>query len=293
MTNCSFCTHELSSSLILQAGPRASSGGSAELHEVRKVYVAVVMAAAQLRTRRFRLSIATAKAGLRLAIELLDVEKPAWSVVKEMPYPTVSSVTEAVLSLTELVALGNAAVGKDCIAQAFMAAVTSQRQQQRHRNGAAAYSATVSSNNQYVIDALSAHVAVSLGQLETFVDVGSSMQTDRLTVAVLATTLGAGLFMQADVSLADIELAARLCAFAHGAMENVCGRQHRHTQQAARNAGVVLAELDRCGAKSDGSKRSTCILGQVRRGYWPGLMKPVITRVAGTGHIPRLARTVC
>ena len=90
MTNCSFCTHELSSSLILQAGPRASSGGSAELHEVRKVYVAVVMAAAQLRTRRFRLSIATAKAGLRLAIELLDVEKPAWSVVKEMPYPTVT-----------------------------------------------------------------------------------------------------------------------------------------------------------------------------------------------------------
>ena len=294
MTNCTVCTHLLSPSLILLAKPQALCGGSAELHGVRQVYVAVVIAAAQLRTRRPRLSIATSKAGLRLAIELLDVKKPAWNVVKEMHDTTVTSLTEAVLSLTELVALGNAAVGRDCKAQDFMAAVTIQRQQQKYRNAAAEYSATVSSNNQYVIDALRGpHVAVSLGQLEAFVKVGSSLRTDSFTVGVLATNLGAGLFMQAVVSLADIELAARLCTFAHGAMTVVCGRQHRHTQQAARNADVVLRELDRRGAKSDGSKRSTCILRQVRRGYWPGLMKPVITRVAGTGHIPRLARTVC
>ena len=77
MTNCSVCTHLLSPSLILRAGPQALFGGSAELHEVRQVYVAVVIAAAQLATGRHWLSIATSKAGLRLAIELLDVDKLA------------------------------------------------------------------------------------------------------------------------------------------------------------------------------------------------------------------------
>jgi hypothetical protein len=285
----------LSPGLILLARPQALFGGSAELSQVRQVHVAGVIAGAELATGCPRLSIATSTAGLRLAIELLDVRNPAWNVVKEMSTTAVISLTEAVLSLTELAALGNAAVGKDCKAQDFMAAVTSNRQQQRHRNAAAEYSATVSWNNQYVIDALRrVDVVVPLGQLETFVEVGSSMgRTEIFTVAVLATNLGAGLSMQAVVSLADIKLAARLSKFAHDAMTSVCGRQHRHTQQAARNAGVVLAELDRSGAKSDGSKRSTCILRQVRRGYWPGLMKPVITRVAGTCHIPRLGRTVC
>ena len=288
-TTCRDCNYMLGPWLILRVmrvpQPFLSVSGSAELQHVID---AEVIAAAQLATGRPRLAIVTLTAGLKLAIELLDVMNPASKVVKEICFA-------GVIRITELAALANAAAGKYNRAQDFMAAVHSKRQLENDRSDAAKYSAIVTASNKHFIDALRrVYVTVSPSQLDMFAELGTSMwRTESFTLGVLATNLGACLFMQAVVSLADITLAARLSVYAVEAMSIACGRQHRHTQQAARNATVVLGELDRHGAESDGSTRSTRIRTQVRPGYWPGLMKPVITRDAGTCHIPRLGRTVC
>jgi hypothetical protein len=288
-TNCPDCNHMLEPGLILR-GVRVPQAflpvsGSAEL---QRIIDAEVIAAAELAMGRPRLAIRTVTTGLKLAMKLVHVDHPSSDVEKEIGYL-------AMLRMTELAALANAAAGKYDRAQPLMAAVTNKRQEQRDRDDAANFSAIVSWSNMDVIDTQKDVPEMVLPrQLDMFADLGTSpWWTETFTLAVLATNLGARLVLMQPSSLADNKLAARLSIFAHGAMTSVCGRQHRHTQQAARNADVVLGELDRHGAKSDGSKRSTCILRQVRRGYWPGLMKPVITRVAGTGHIPRLARTVC
>lgn len=257
-TSCPVCNHMLLPGLILRADrvPQAflPVSGSAEL---QRIIDAEVRAAAELALGRIGYA--------------------------------------AMIRMTEHAALANAAAGKYDIAEPLIAAVINKRQELRGRDDAANFSAIVAWSNKYAIDAQMDVPAMVLPRLlDLFADLGTSpWGTEMYSLGVLATNLGACLFLMQPTSLADIELAARLCTFAHGAMTVVCGRQHRHTQQAARNADVVLRELDRRGAKSDGSKRSTCILREVRRGYWPGLMKPVITRVAGTGHIPRLARTVC
>ena len=288
-TSCPVCNHMLLPGLILRAErvPQAllPVPGSAEL---QRIIDAEVRTAAELALGRPRSAIRTATTGLKLAMDLVHVDHPSSHIEKGIGYA-------AMIRMTEHAALANAAAGKYDIAEPLIAAVINKRQELRGRDDAANFSAIVAWSNKYAIDAQMDVPAMVLPRLlDLFADLGTSpWATEMYSLGVLATNLGACLFLMQPTSLADIELAARLCTFAHGAMTVVCGRQHRHTQQAARNADVVLRELDRRGAKSDGSKRSTCILREVRRGYWPGLMKPVITRVAGTGHIPRLARTVC
>ena len=288
-TSCPVCYHMLLPGLILRAErvPQAllPVPGSAEL---QRIIDAEVRAAAELALGRPRSAIRTATTGLKLAMDLVHVDHPSSHVEKGIGYA-------AMIRMTEHAALANAAAGKYDIAEPLIAAVINKRQELRGRDDAANFLAIVSLSNKCAIDAQRDVPEMVLPRLlDMFADLGTSpWRTEMYSLGVLATNLGACLFLMQPTSLADIELAARLCTFAHGALAVVCGRQHRHTQQAARNADVVLAELDRRGAKSDGSKRSTCILREVRRGYWPGLMKPVITRVAGTGHIPRLARTVC
>jgi hypothetical protein len=274
--------------LILGAArvPQAflSGSGSAELQQVIN---AEVIAAAQLAAGRPMLAIDTVTTGLKLGIKLVHVKNPSSNVVKEICYA-------AMIRMTEIAALATAAAGIYDKALDFMAAVTSKRQEESDRDDAAIFLATVAWSNKHVIEAQSdVPQMVLTRQLDMFADLGTSpWEAERYVLAVLAMNLAGGLFMQ-RASLADLELAARLSMFAHDAMTIVCGRQHRLTQQAARNADVVLGELDRRGLTSDGSTRSTRIRTQVRPGYWPGLMKPVITRVAGTCHIPRLGRTVC
>ena len=285
-TTCEVCNSKLSPGLVVRTVEDLphDSVGSVEL---RKALRAEVIGAAQLENGSVMSSIVTLKFGFTLAHRLFKAVYTSTSLK--------ALALAACIRLSEWIAMAYALAGKNRRAERVMGQVMTRREGQKHLSDAASYLALVTESNVYVINALRRVTpTVTDGQYKMFVNLATSpWRTDHWTVALHASNLAACLCMQAGANLKDIELSALLSTFALAAVTIACGPQHRDTQLVASNNAVVLWELDRHCAESDGSTRSTRIRTQVRPGYWPGLMKPVITRVAGTCHIPRLGRTVC
>ena len=284
-TTCDVCKYKLSPELVARTvvDVAQDSGASSEL---RKALQAEVNGAAQLENGSVASSIVTLTSGFTEAHRLFNVSTS--TVLKEL-------ALAACIRISEWLAMAHALAGKYRRAEQVMEQLMTRREGQKLLSDAANFLALVTENNKHVIRALRpVSPPVTQRQYKMFVDLGTSpWRTDSYTVALHASNLAACLCMQPGAIFKDIELSALLSNFALEAVTIAFGPQHRDTQLVASNNAVVLWELDRHGVESDGSTRSTRIRTQVRPGYWPGLMKPVITRDAGTCHIPRLGRTVC
>ena len=216
--------------------------GSAEL---QRIVDAEVRAAAELALGRPRSAIRTVTTGLKLAMDLVHVDHPSSDVEKGIGYA-------AMIRMTEHAALANAAAGKYDKAEPLIAAVINKRQELRGRDDAANFSAIVAWSNKYAIDAQMDVPAMVLPRLlDLFADLGTSpWGTEMYSLGVLATNLGACLFLMQPTSLADIELAARRAAVGHG-IENLPlarmkGHQHQRIgsecgAQAHRPLGQIIA----------------------------------------------------
>ena len=285
-TTCDVCNFKLSPELVARTVVDLTQDSVAS-SELRKALQAEVIGAAQCEDGSVTSSIATLMSGFTVAHRLLN-DVSTSKVVKDL-------ALAASIRISEWLAMAHALGGNHRKAEQVMEHVMARREGLKLRSDAANFLALVTENNAHVIRALRrVPPSVTQRQYEMFVKLCTSpWRTDSWTVALHASNLAACLYMQAGASFKDIELSARLSNFALDAVTIACGPQHRDTQLVASNNAVVLGELDRHGAESDGSTRGTRIRTQVRPGYWPGLMKPVITRDAGTCHIPRLGRTVC